>query len=55
VQYVARLKTDRAKELLSTGLYTVTEIALLCGFKNVYYFSRVFKNAVGISPGKYKA
>ena len=55
VQYVTKLKTDRAKELLTTALYSVTEISRMCGFKNVYYFSRVFKNETGISPSMYNS
>ncbi len=33
---------------------TVKEIAGKCGFHDVYYFSRVFKKEIGISPSKYR-
>ena len=54
VQHVTKLKTDRAKELLSTGLYSISDISQLCGYDNVYYFSRVFKEETGLSPSEYK-
>ena len=53
VKYVTMLRIEKAKELLITRLYSVTEVSELCGFDNVYYFSNVFKKHVGISPGKY--
>ena len=53
VKYVTSLKIEKAKELLLTGQYSVTQTALLCGFENVYYFSTVFKNHTGISPKNY--
>ncbi|MBQ2704551.1 MAG: helix-turn-helix transcriptional regulator, partial [Clostridia bacterium] len=33
--------------------YSVSEIALKCGFDNVYYFSNMFKKMVGVSPTRY--
>ena len=45
---------EKAKELLITGHYTVSEIAYECGFENVYYFSNVFKKIVGVSPTAYR-
>jgi len=53
VKYVTRLKIDRACELLATESYSVSEIAKLCGFDNVYYFSNVFKKQKGVSPNHY--
>ena len=53
VRYVTKVRIDRAKELLVSGRHTVTEISELCGFENVYYFSSVFKKAVGVSPSEY--
>ena len=53
VQYVTAMKNERAKELLVTERYSVSEISEMCGFKNVYYFSRVFKKQNGISPTDY--
>lgn len=50
---VSKLKIEYAKELLITRRYSITEIAELCGFDNVYYFSTVFKKWVGISPKNY--
>ena len=54
VKYVTNLRIEKAKELLITGYYTVTEVSELCGFDSVYYFSKVFKNIVGISPKQYR-
>lgn len=52
-QYVTKMKIDYAKELLMINRYNISEIAELCGFENVYYFSNVFKKQVGISPMAY--
>lgn len=54
VKYVTMLKIDKAKELLITGMYSVTQISELCGFDNVYYFSTVFKKQTGVSPKNYR-
>ena len=53
VKFVTALRIEKAKELLLTGHYTITHIAIECGFENVYYFSNVFKKNVGVSPKKY--
>ena len=50
VKYVTLKKIDRAAELLGTGKFSVSEVAELCGFENVYYFSNVFKKIKGVSP-----
>lgn len=54
VKYVTMLKINKAKELLITGMHSVTQIAEMCGFDNVYYFSTVFKKQTGVSPKNYK-
>ena len=43
-----------SKMLIYTGA-SVTEIAALCGFQNVYYFSKYFKESTGFSPKSYIA
>lgn len=53
VKYVTGLKINRACELLQTKKFTITEIAKICGFENVYYFSNVFKKLLGVSPNHY--
>lgn len=50
VKYLIRLKINHACELLRLERYTVTQIAQLCGFSDVYYFSRQFKSYMGITP-----
>lgn len=55
VKFVTVLRIEKAKEMLLTKHYTITEIADICGFENVYYFSTVFKKQVGVSPSKYNA
>lgn len=54
VKYINQLKLARAKELLSSGLYSVGEAAFLSGFSDVSHFSRFFKANVGVLPSEYK-
>lgn len=51
--YLNHLRIEKAKQLLSTGFYTLSDIASLTGFHDIYYFSKVFKKLTGVSPGKY--
>lgn len=54
MKYINELKLKRAKELLASGLYSVSEAALQAGFFDLSYFSRFFKGNVGVSPVEYK-
>ena len=47
------IRIHHAKNMLKSGVFTLREVASQCGFQNEYYFSRVFKELTGISPGKY--
>lgn len=50
--YLNTMRTMRAKQLLETGFYTVEEVAGQTGFRDVFYFSRVFKKYTGMTPGQ---
>jgi len=50
--YLQRLRIERANQLLLTGFYTIAEVAVLTGFRDVYYFSRVLKKMTGNTPGE---
>ncbi|MCS7464106.1 AraC family transcriptional regulator [Paenibacillus doosanensis] len=55
IDYLIRIRMERAKErLLGAGL-TVKEIAESVGYADSYYFSRLFKKFEGMSPAAYKA
>jgi len=53
IQYVNQIRIIHAKNLLRTGQYTLAQIAQECGFSNVYYFSRCFKQITGTTPSKW--
>ena len=53
IKYINNLKISRAKELLSTNLYTIAQVSELSGFTDTSYFSREFKKATGVCPLKY--
>jgi len=52
-KYVLFKRIDFACELLVGRYDSIGEIAYKCGFCDEYYFSRVFKNHVGVSPSRY--
>ena len=53
-RYLVMRRIEQAKSMLEAQSLTVTEIAELCGFSDVYYFSKVFKQETGISPNRWK-
>ena len=52
-RYILRLKMNYACDLLRHGEHTVTEIADICGYSDVYTFSHQFKREFGISPANF--
>ena len=54
MEYLSDLRLDHSKILLKDSPLSIGEIALQCGYDNVYYFSNHFKHASGISPSGYR-
>ena len=54
IKYRNQLRLERARELLADGNHTVSEVAYACGFENVGYFCRYYRDAVGEAPGETK-
>ncbi|MFD0694008.1 response regulator [Paenibacillus sp. GCM10027628] len=54
VNYLKKLRIDRARELLATTDHKIYEISELAGFENTKHFSRVFKEMEGVSPQEYR-
>jgi AraC-like DNA-binding protein len=50
--FQTNLRVEQARALLSAGL-PPAEVAAACGFADQPHLSRVFKRAVGVSPGRY--
>lgn len=53
-KYIAMRRIERAKEMLSSGEHTVSQISELLGFSSVQYFSKFFKDTVGQTPSSYQ-
>ena len=56
VDYVTKVRIQKAMELLSQEEDPVRmyDIAMKVGFSSQHYFSRVFRNQVGLSPVEYR-
>lgn len=53
-EYVLELRLRKARSLLADRRLTILAVALECGFGSSQYFSRVFRRAVGMSPGQFR-
>lgn len=53
LDYIKKRRIEIAKELLQTGMCSVTETALQSGFDSVSYFSYEFHRLTGITPAEY--
>ncbi|MBS1166800.1 MAG: soxS 1 [Proteobacteria bacterium] len=53
-QYIARLRIDRACDLLRHSAWPISEIAIECGYADQTTFSRQFRKIVRLSPHRYR-
>ena len=52
-QYLRQLRMEKSAELLRTGRYNVTEVALEVGYNSLSHFSQTFHQTFGCCPGLY--
>lgn len=54
-EYVRQLRLDFACAELANGRHTLATIAQAAGFTDQSHFTRVFRRALGVTPGMYRA
>ncbi|SFF00249.1 helix-turn-helix domain-containing protein [Alteribacillus iranensis] len=54
LQYITHKRINKAKHLLLSTSMKIYDVAHAVGYKDSYYFSRMFKRMVGVSPQKFK-
>lgn len=54
IKYVTELRLNKAKELLRSGEFLVTEVSEKVGYHNYRYFCDMFKKSTGMTPNEYK-
>jgi AraC-like DNA-binding protein/ligand-binding sensor protein len=52
--YLNRLRVEKAGGMLLTTNLPISDIASACGFEDQSWFSKIFKNNTGCTPGKYR-
>ncbi|PAV31175.1 hypothetical protein CIL05_00500 [Virgibacillus profundi] len=50
IDYVNKIRVEKAAELIKTTDYKMKEISSMVGFQSHSYFNKVFKKVMGISP-----
>jgi YesN/AraC family two-component response regulator len=48
------LRIEKAQNMISTNILSLSEISASIGFNDPLYFSKVFKKYVGLSPKQYR-
>lgn len=51
-EFINCVRIDNAENMLSSGQFSIKEVATICGFDDYYYFSKVFKSVKGYPPSK---
>jgi AraC-like DNA-binding protein len=55
VEYLSRVRIEKAKILLHNNNLRVSEIAYEVGFQSITHFNRIFRKLVGYSPTEYRS
>jgi AraC-like DNA-binding protein len=55
IDYLVRLRIQRAMELIQKSDHSITEIAFAVGFNDSNYFARQFRKVAGIPPRQFRA
>lgn len=54
MEYLFRIRMERAKTLLRETDFKIIDIAMECGYGTSQYFANTFKQAIGASPSEYR-
>lgn len=54
IAYLNEYRLDKSIELLHNSTYSITEIALQCGFSSSSYFTEIFHREIGYTPSEYR-
>jgi AraC-like DNA-binding protein len=54
VRYLNELRIDRARTLLVHSRLPLKQISAMCGFRDEYYFSTVFRRLTRTTPGRFR-
>lgn len=54
MQYLTKIRIERAVQLLRQTNFPIGEIAAKTGYANANYFNKVFKRIVGVSAGRFR-
>ena len=54
-KYIEKIRIAKAKELLCDSNLSIKEISGIVGYKDPFYFSKVFKKSTNITPSKFRA
>ena len=53
-KYLTSKRIQKAKELLEDDRLSVEQIAEMVGYRDYFYFTKVFKKTEGVSPSSYR-
>lgn len=54
IEYLTDIRIQKAKKLLSTTDFTISQVSSMLGFANPAYFSQFFKKREEVSPSQYR-
>lgn len=54
IQYVKQLRIQKAADLLLSTSWSVSEIGVSCGFREMSYFAKTFRRIKGMTPSQYR-
>ena len=54
-EYINRVRIEKAERLLLEHEYTIGEVASLCGYNDINYFSRMFRRHRNMSPTQFRS
>ncbi|WP_431027183.1 helix-turn-helix domain-containing protein [Lysinibacillus sp. LZ02] len=54
IQYLTKYRISKAKELLALSELSISEVSEAMGYQDSFYFSRVFKKLMHLSPSEYR-
>jgi len=53
MKYIQTIRIEKAKDILLSDYYSITNVAEAVGFNSIYRFSKVFKKATGFTPSEF--